>query len=139
MGNRYVMIEMFTIYGNPTVDWMGYPITSDNPLTYHHIIKNEDNGELSIKNGALLTRKAHMKLHRLEKLAPNLYEEYCFMFRIINDMNCPPTKEIMDIMFVLKSRLESFFDEIKHQKQDETKQIVWMKKMKRAYKAGHRH
>ena len=55
-------------------------------------------------NGALLTKNSHAKLHKIEKSHHELYTEYQYWFRIINDMKCPPTKEIKKIMRHLKLR-----------------------------------
>lgn len=106
MRNKSVLTLMFNIYGKPKIDWMGYGVTPDNTLTYHHIIKVEDGGDASIENGAILTSRAHSRLHSIEVLDPKLYEEYQYWFRLINDMQCPPTFEVMQIMYNLKDRLE---------------------------------
>lgn len=106
MRNKSVLTTMFEIYGKPKIDWMGYEVSEENTLTYHHIVKAEDGGDASLENGAILTKKAHAKLHTIEVLDSKLYEEYNYWFRLINDMKCSPTFEIMQIMYSLKDKLE---------------------------------
>ena len=105
MKNKDILYEMINIYGINKIDWMGWEITSTNKLTYHHIIEKRNGGEESVQNGALLTRKAHQALHQAEVYNPDLYNEYQYWFRIINDMMCPPTEEIMEIMRSLRARI----------------------------------
>ena len=98
---------MLKIYGKPTIDWMGYEVTTNNRITYHHIVEKHNGGERTIENGALLTVIAHQNLHKIEKSHPELYDEYQYWFKIINDMKCPPNEEVMGIMYHLKKRLET--------------------------------
>ncbi len=105
MKNKDILYEMFEIYGNPTVDWMGFEVTKHNKITYHHITEARRGGLETIENGALLTKGAHSKLHEIELLDKELYDEYQYWFRIINDMRCKPSNEIMNIMYSLKKRL----------------------------------
>ena len=107
MNNKEVLNQMIEIYGPLEIDWMGYKITGSNRLTYHHITERRKGGKSEISNGALLGKKSHDKLHRIEESHKELYDEYQYWFRIINDMKCHPTSEIMAIMEKLKGRLES--------------------------------
>ena len=75
------------------VDWMGYPITSENPLTFHHIIKKADGGEMVKENGALLTIKAHSELNTIELKYPDTYKELNNLFIKLNQTGKPPTEE----------------------------------------------
>ena len=120
MVNKYVLVEMVKIFKTYDYDWMGYPISENNILTYHHIIEKRNGGETSFVNGALLTNEAHRNLHKLEHFDPKLYEEYAYFFRIINDMRCPLTAEMKGIMNNLKSRLEY---SISHKSEMKQKQI----------------
>lgn len=125
MRNKPVLLSMFEIYGKPKIDWMGFKVSEENYLTYHHIIKAEDGGDASIENGAILTRKAHTQLHTLEGLDPTLYQEYQYWFKLINDMKCPPTFEIMQIMYALKERLDYDISNKKNIKeQNKNKKLV---------------
>lgn len=119
MGYKKTILKMQNIYGETNVDWMGYEITEENPLTYHHIKKRNDGGLTNIRNGALLSKEAHNKLNIIEYICPELYEEYEFWFELINDMKCTPTFEILQIMKSLKIRteqvLENFYNSRKNQ------------------------
>ena len=56
MKDKLTIIDfMKEIYNTYNKDWMGFKITEENPLTYHRIIKEEDGGNKTIDNGALLT------------------------------------------------------------------------------------
>jgi hypothetical protein len=113
MINKNVLYEMFNIYGYPNIDWMGYEVTDDDIITYHHIKEKRNGGPESVNNGALLTSRAHLTLHRIEKYDIDLYNEYNYYFQIINDMKCPPTFELMEIMECLKERSDYI---LKHKK-----------------------
>ncbi len=110
MKNVELIKEMFEIYGTPSVDWMGFSVKEICPgfydITLHHINEARNGGKRRIENLAMLTNKAHEKLHMLERHDKSLYDEYEYWFRIINDMQCPPTKEVMDNIYQLKERLE---------------------------------
>lgn len=114
MIDKEVLYEMFDIYGKPTIDWMGFIVLDDDIITYHHIIEKRNGGKEAVTNGALLTSRAHLILHRLEKYNPDLYDEYQYFFQIINNMKCEPTFEMMEIMEALKSRMEY---SLKHKKE----------------------
>lgn len=106
MKNKEVLFEMFKIYGNPHIDWMGFEVTKRNFITYHHIKEERIGGKETVQNGALLTKSSHQKLHKLERNNPELYNEYQYWFKIMNEMECPPTDEIMAIIYSLKNRLK---------------------------------
>lgn len=105
MKNPQIIIEMFKIYGKPTVDWMGFKVTKKNHLTYHHIKEERNGGPETIENGALLTIKAHQLLHQLERTNKEEYDDYQYWFRIINDMKQAPTEEVMGIMYSKRKKL----------------------------------
>ncbi len=134
MSSKRTLQSMIKIYSLQCYDWMGYPITRDNPITFHHIQKAADNGELTIENGAIITRFAHTMLHKLEKVNPSLYEEYNYMFKIINDMNCPPTFEIIQIMAALRIRLEQTLNKGKIQRAEEEERQSRRRVLVRRYK-----
>lgn len=106
MGYKKTIKKMQYIYGTSNIDWMGYEITENNPLTFHHIQKRINGGKTCIRNGALLSVDAHNKLNIIEYICPKLYEEYEFWFELINDMQCAPTFEIITIMKSLRIRTE---------------------------------
>lgn len=53
-------------------DWLGFKISKDNPLTYHHIFKNvygdysNLDKDYKYNNGLPLTIKGHSLLHQIE-------------------------------------------------------------------------
>ena len=85
-----VTVEMIKIYGTYKFDWMNYKICKDD-LTYHHIIKKENGGKLTIENGALLTKRAHEYLHSIERLDVDLYERINNVLKEINDQKKSPS------------------------------------------------
>lgn len=105
MKNPEILIEMYKIYGKPTVDWMGFKVTKNNHITYHHIKEDRNGGTETVENGALLTVKAHQLLHKLEHTNEAEYQEYQYWFRVINDIKQRPSDEIMHIMYTKKKKL----------------------------------
>lgn len=95
------------IYKPDRKDWMGFPITKRNKLTYHHIEEARKGGPESVDNGALLTIKAHAELHQVEHRDKKLYEEYQNLFRTINDSKQHPTQEMKAKMAELKKKAET--------------------------------
>ena len=83
---------------------MGWNVAKNNYITYHHIWDNRNGGEESVSNGALLTRKAHEYLNITEIIAPKLYDEYQYWFRLINDSKFTPNDEIMSIHIFFKEK-----------------------------------
>lgn len=102
MRDKRILAEMIEIYKPIKYDWMGFKIDENSILTYHHIVEKRNGGAESIYNGAILTKKAHKLLHSIENIDPDLYAEYAYWFRIINDMGCPPIREVMVVINSLK-------------------------------------
>ena len=98
---REVIKQMVEIYKPNGYDWMGAPITKNNPLTYHHIVKRKE-GETSIENGALLTKSSHRKLNILESLDKDLYDEWQWLFYAINESGYHPVRAYVEMMNELK-------------------------------------
>jgi len=99
-----LMVEMYQTYD---YCWMGYPITEDNYITYHHINEYRKSKPKfsTIENGALLSKDAHNHLNSLEHFYPELYHEFNYFFKIINEMKCPVTPEMRAIMQSLVTRM----------------------------------
>ena len=94
MKDKLTIIDfMKEIYNTQYKDWMGFKITKENPLTYHHIIKEEDGGSKTIDNGALLTKLAHSYLHMIEIYDESLYIMLNTILKRINDSKTKPTKD----------------------------------------------
>ena len=81
------LLEIFKPYYH---DWMNY-IVDNEEITYHHIKKEEDGGEYSLDNGALLTHRAHDYLHYIEKVDSDIYKEINKVFKEINESREKPT------------------------------------------------
>ena len=47
-----------------------------------------------------------MYLNIIKIIDPDLYDNYQYMFRLINDMRRPPNEAVMEIIYALKKRLE---------------------------------
>lgn len=84
---------MIEIYKPEIMDWMQYQITKKNILTLHHIKKACEGGIASIDNGAIVTKKAHRILNKIEAIDSVLYDEWNILFRLINDAKKPPCPE----------------------------------------------
>ncbi len=88
-----VLIHIFKPEG---YDWMNFATTKKNPYTYHHIVENENGGEKSIENGAILTKKAHSFLHFLQWYYPDAYNDLQNVFARINASGEPVTQEYVN-------------------------------------------
>ena len=88
--------EMIKIYETYEYDWMNYLIVDD--LTYHHIKKEENGGEKTLDNGALLTHRAHNYLHFIENYDKDIYSRINEILKNINSQlhkpNYRQTKKI---------------------------------------------
>ncbi len=73
--------------------WMGYKITTNNPLTVHHIIKDCDGGKKTLDNVAALTRYAHQDYNQIEIRLPSYYKEIKRMFHYLADNGLEPDVE----------------------------------------------
>lgn len=86
---KALMIEIYETY---KYDWMNFKI-DDEEVTYHHIIKEENGGKVTLDNGALLTSRAHEYLHMIERMDLDIYEMINKIFKNINDQKHAPTYE----------------------------------------------
>ncbi len=96
-----LLSKLIIIYKPNGYDWMGTPITKDNPLTYHHIEKRNDNNT-TLQNGALLTKSSHRKLHMLESRDIDLYNEWNWLFYAINYSETHPSYAYLEMMEELR-------------------------------------
>ena len=87
---KEVKKELLEIFNPRYHDWMNYIIDNEE-ITYHHIQKEEDGGEYTLDNGALLTHRAHDYLHYIEKVDSDIYEEINKVFKEINESREKPT------------------------------------------------
>ncbi len=90
--------RLINIYKPDGIDWMNFEYGKNNPYTYHHIQKKEDGGTSEIRNGAILTKKAHVYLHYLETRDKEAYRRLNYMFSFLNNTMSPPTQEYFMII-----------------------------------------
>ena len=117
-------LELIKIYDTYEYDWMNYKIFN-NDITYHHVIKEENGGELSLGNGALLTTRAHEYLHFIERTNIDIYDEINEIFKqIIIQKHAPTYKQRKKIdLLLLKFELENYNDIIKKSNKSVQKRI----------------
>lgn len=96
---KEVTRELIRIYKPlDNLDWLNYRITKQNPLTYHHIVKREHGGLMTLENGALLTVIGHRYLHIIECKDYQIYMAISKMLELINKQKHAPTQEQREIM-----------------------------------------
>ena len=72
--NKIIRLELIKIYGK--ICMLGEPLSKENYLTLHHILKKQYKGATTIENGALLSRLMHQDLHFIEHW---YYGEYGYL------------------------------------------------------------
>ena len=80
-----VLKHLVIMYEIKEYDWLNFKITKDNPLTFHHIKKEQHGGEKSFKNGAPLTDLGHSYLHQIEAKDKRIFYELSKQLQRIND------------------------------------------------------
>ena len=114
MKDKLTIIDfMKEIYNTYNKDWMGFKITEENPLTYHHIIKEEDGGNKTIDNGALLTKFSHSYLHMIELYDKSIYISINNVLKKINNNKIEPSKKnYYEIINLLESFEKKYYKEL---------------------------
>ncbi len=99
-----VIQKMIEIYGYNC--WMNGIITKNNKLTIHHIVPIRVKRIKNISNFALLTNNSHALFNYIELN----YEKYGLylteLFTELNHSNCPPTKEYVDEIKLILSKVK---------------------------------
>ena len=72
--NKIIRLELIKIYGK--ICMLNEPLTKENYITLHHLLKREHKGATTIKNGALLSKLMHEYLHFIENW---YYGEYNYI------------------------------------------------------------
>ena len=85
-----IKLRMINIYKTYDFDWMNYAIINEE-LTYHHIVKEEYGGKVTLENGALLTPRAHEYLHLIERTDNIIYDKINEIFKQINEQRHAPS------------------------------------------------
>ena len=89
------MLEIYKPYSN--MDWMNYKLVKKD-ITFHHIVKRENNGKKEISNGALLMPTGHQYLHLIECKDIDTYIALNKIFKYINNQLYEPTMEQREII-----------------------------------------
>lgn len=98
--------ELIYLYRPRHIDWMGYELRSINDLTYHHIQKRADGGNLTLDNGALLRGDtAHEYLHIIENKDLDMYVYINNLLKNVNTQGYAPTKRQL---LAVRAILEQF-------------------------------
>lgn len=92
-----VLKEMIKVYGIGEYDWMNFKITKENPLTFHHIKKEEYGGTRTIDNGALLSQLSHSYLHKIERMDKKTFNKISLILKRINENKAPTEEDLKEI------------------------------------------
>ena len=100
------MLKIYKPYSN--LDWMNYKLVKKD-LTFHHIIKAENQGKRVVSNGALLmpVASAHQYLHLIEYKDIEIYHAINKIFEYINMQSHEPTIEQRQMMEYLLIKFEN--------------------------------
>ena len=98
--------EMLKIYKPiSNLDWMNYKLVKKD-ITYHHIVKAENQGKRTIENGALIMPVGHQYLHLIECKDIETYIAINKIFKYVNQQMCEPTREQREIIEYLLQEIE---------------------------------
>lgn len=104
---QIVLKQMIEIYRPIDIDWMGTKIKKNNPLTFHHIVKRKY-GDTIVSNGALLTKKSHQLLNKLESRNKDLFDRWQWLFVEINCSNTYPSSAYLEEIKELRRETKEF-------------------------------
>lgn len=91
---KSIIIDMRNIYRLRGYDFLGYTYRNVSELSFHHITKKCDGGEMSIDNGALLNKEtSHPYLHLIEFKEFDIYVAINEIIREITQQRKHPTTE----------------------------------------------
>ncbi len=76
--SKSIKAKLVRLYGKKC--WLFSEISRNNKLTYHHIDPVRQEGDTSLGNGALLTKRMHMFFNELEKTYPIIANELNYYF-----------------------------------------------------------
>lgn len=124
---RTITRDMIKIYNLDHTCFMGYKLNKNN-ATYHHIVKRENGGLLTLDNGAILTDVAHNYLHVIEYKDIETYIALNKIFEIINKQQSKPTPEQYSIINTL---LVMFEEKHKDNKTSKGKSLIQHKYLER--------
>ena len=113
MKNKHILEEMIQIFGKQKFDWMGYKITPQNYISYHHILEKRNGGKETVDNGAILSKDSHILLHKLEQINYDLYLHWQLLFININEKKAPLDDDSLWEIEVLLKETKDFFVSLK--------------------------
>lgn len=108
--NKLELLRLKKIFRPKDRDWLGFKITHNNPLTYHHLFKQIYGNweELDIKyqlhNGSLLTKNAHKYIHLLESIDHDKFVALTELMRQLNQSMTPPDEEYYEKVKKIRNR-----------------------------------
>ena len=97
------MLKIYKPISN--LDWMNYKLVKKD-ITYHHIVKAENQGKRTIENGALIMPVGHQYLHLIECKDIETYIAINKIFKYVNQQMCEPTREQREIIEYLLQEFE---------------------------------
>lgn len=112
-----IIKELYDIYILDGIDIFNYEASSQNKITYHHIIKVEDlkllefSTKKTIENGIVLTRIGHSYLHLIEDFAPDIFYHLNKIILLITKERRLPTKEERNLIEIFLEAFEYRMDE----------------------------
>lgn len=106
---RILLDELIKIFALDTYDFLGYRITKNNPLQYHHIIFRTNGGLTTLSNGAPLTKEAHSFFHTMVRKDYITAKKITREFIKLNESKTPPSFEYYN---KIKSYINSYQEKI---------------------------
>ena len=97
------MLKIYKPISN--LDWMNYKLVKKD-ITFHHIVKAENQGKRTIENGALIMPVGHQYLHLIECKDIETYIAINKIFKYVNQQMCEPTREQREIIEYLLQEFE---------------------------------
>ena len=95
---------MLEIYKPINFDWMHTAVTKGSIWTIHHIHEEHYGGKTTLDNAALLLKKSHELLNKLEVIDLDLYFDWNQLFMDINVCKSPPSDEYVKEIILLRKR-----------------------------------
>ena len=98
-----LLSKLIDKYNPKGYDWMGTPITTNNPLICRHIVLKDENNT-KLENDALLTKSSNNKLNMLEAKDTDLYDEWNWLFYAINFSETHPSTAYHEMIEELREQ-----------------------------------
>lgn len=92
----HILRTLIEIYEPNGIDWLAWELTKKNPYTFHHILEARNGGKRIVRNGAILTRRAHDYLNYLDNRYHNVYRALNGAFLDLNRTQMPPRPDYFE-------------------------------------------